>query len=217
MKYNKFIALSTLHTRKQSKMKQSIRIFLSLAFALFATSMIAQVDISPKVGVNISALDTKLQDIRTEARVGWNAGVDVRLGGDRMIFLQPGLHYYSFSADLMKDIDQDTELNLSEQTTIQQVKMPVNVGFNLTGDGGLLGLHVLGGITPTFVTGVKERPNFDLSKDDLNAFTLGANVGIGVDILFLTANLGYEIGLNDFFKDAEGKNNVLTLSVGLKF
>lgn len=200
-------------------MKQSIRIYLSFVFVfvLFATAMMAQVAISPKVGVNISALDTKLQDIRAEARVGWNAGVDIRLGGDRMIFLQPGLHYYSFSADLMKDIDQDTDLNLSEQTTIQQVKIPINVGWNLTGDGGLLGVHVLGGITPTFVSGIKDRPNFDLSKDDLNAFTLGANVGVGVDILFLTAHVGYEIGLNDFFKEAEGKNNILTLSVGLKF
>lgn len=217
MKFNHPITLFILHTRKQSKMKQSIRIYLSFAFVLFATAMMAQVAVSPKVGVNISALDTKLQDIRTEARVGWNAGVDVRLGGDRMIFLQPGLHYYSFSADLMKDINQDTELNLSERTTIQQVKMPVNVGFNLTGDGGLLGLHLLGGVTPTFVTGVKERPNFDLTKDDLNAFTLGANVGVGIDLLFLTAHVGYEIGLNDFFKEAEGKNNVLTLNVGLTF
>ncbi|MCI5080429.1 MAG: PorT family protein, partial [Saprospiraceae bacterium] len=125
--------------------------------------------------------------------------------------------YYNFSADLEKDVNQDTELNLSEKTTIQQVKLPVNVGFNLTGEGGLLKLHALGGITPTFVTGVNERPDFALSKDDLNPFTLGANVGLGLDVWFLTANVGYEIGLNDFFKDSEGKNNVLTLNVGIKF
>ncbi|MCI5083678.1 MAG: PorT family protein, partial [Saprospiraceae bacterium] len=61
-------------------MKQSMKFILSMAFVLMAAQLFAQIDVIPKAGVNISALDAKLNDIRTEARVGWNAGLDVRMG-----------------------------------------------------------------------------------------------------------------------------------------
>jgi hypothetical protein len=117
----------------------------------------------------------------------------------------------------MQDLNENTEVNFREETTIQSLKVPVNIGLRLTGDNGLLGLYAKGGIAPTYVLGVKETDNFDFKVDDLNRFTWGANVGVGVDILFLTADLTYEKGLTDFFDGVEGKNNVLTLSVGLKF
>ncbi|MCB0579047.1 MAG: outer membrane beta-barrel protein, partial [Phaeodactylibacter sp.] len=77
--------------------------------------------------------------------------------------------------------------------------------------------HVKGGVVPTMVTGVTEKQDFSFNKDDLNTFTMGANVGAGIDFLVFTLDANYEIGLNDFFKDAEGRNNMLTVSLGLKF
>lgn len=198
-------------------MKTSIRISL-VAVALFLVSQVsfAQIRVTPKVGLNVSAVDAKLNDFSAEARTGWNAGVDFRLG-DGILFLNPGLHYYSFTARLMQDIDENTNVNFREETTIQSLKAPINIGLRLTGDNGLLGLYAKGGIAPTYVMGVKETDNFDFNVDDLNRLTWGANVGVGVDILFLTADLTYEKGLSDFFDGVEGRNNVLTLSVGLKF
>ena len=64
---------------------------------------------------------------------------------------------------------------------------------------------------------VKEVDNFNFSEDQLNRLTWGANMGVGVDVLFFTADLTYEAGISDYFKDATGNNNVLSLSVGLKF
>lgn len=198
-------------------MKQSAKFFSAvLALVLFSMPAMAQVKVLPKVGLNFSGVDAKLQDLRAEARVGWNAGVDFRVG-DGVLFLNPGLHYYSYTARLIQDVSENNPVKFQDETTIENMKLPVNLGIHITGDDGLLGLHIKGGIVPTYVIGVDEKAGFSFSKEDLNTFTLGANVGAGVDILFLTVDANYEMGLNDFFADAEGKNNMFTLSVGLKF
>ncbi len=186
-------------------------------FALLIGAQAQKLQVSPKVGVNASGLSYELQNINTEteARVGFNAGVDFRIG-EGFLQLHPGAHYYSFTADLMRTDNQD--INFEEQTTIQQLKLPLNIGLNLTGDGGLLGLYIKGGITPSILLSVTERDNFDISADDINTFILGSNVGVGVDLFsFLTVEANYEIGMTDFFKDAGGRNNVFTLSAGLVF
>lgn len=197
-------------------MKTSFLLILLAAAVTLSTQVQAQVRINPKAGVNISALDTKIQDMTAEARAGWNVGVDVRAGRG-LVFFNPGVHYYSFTARLIPDIDETDEFKPNEETMIQSVRLPVNLGINITGQGGLLGLHVKGGVTPAYVIGVKERPNYNFDVETLNRFTMGANVGLGVDLLFLTVDANYEIGLNNFFKEAAGKNNMLTLNLGIKF
>ena len=59
--------------------------------------------------------------------------------------------------------------------------------------------------------------NFDFDVKDLNRFNYGANLGVGIDLAFLTVDVTYEIGLKDYFQNAEGRNNMLTASVGIKF
>ncbi|MEZ4984476.1 MAG: outer membrane beta-barrel protein [Saprospiraceae bacterium] len=187
-----------------------------VAFFSFSLLAQAQVRVSPKVGVHVAALDAAPDDFTAQARTGWHAGVDFRMGKG-LFYLNPGLQYNSLTARLVENIDQDTRLNFEEETTIQSLKAPLNVGLRITGDNGLLGLYLKGGVVPTYVMGVKETDNFDFSVDRLNRLTWGANAGLGIDLLFLTADLTYEKGLTDFFNDAAGKNNVLSLSVGVKF
>ncbi len=198
-------------------MKSSAKILFLLSTAFcFSLPAMAQMQLNPKVGVNFSGVEAELQDITAEARVGWNAGVDLRIG-DRALFLQPGLHYYNFTARLIEGVEHPDDVAFSEETTIQSLKAPLNIGLRLTGDNGLIGIQARGGVTPTYILGVDEKNGIDFDRGDLNDFTWGANVGVGMNFLFLTADLTYEIGLDDFFANAEGGNNVLTLSVGLKF
>lgn len=191
-------------------MKQSIKFGLFLATLLFShAALFGQVKINPKVGVNISAIEAKLNDINTEGRAGWNAGIDFRVG--KVVYLAPGAHFYSYNARLTRDIDNPEDFDFQGETQIQSIKMPLNMGLKV------LGLRAYGGITPTFVLGVKEQPDFSFDKDQLNSLTWGGNLGVGLDLLFLTVDASYEVGLTDYFKDVEGKNNVFTLSVGVKF
>lgn len=191
--------------------------FFAFFMLLFTTvSLSAQVTVNPKVGVNISAIDTKIGDINAEARVGWNAGVDFRLG-DGFFYLQPGVHYFNYTARLLKDVDNPNDVAFKDETTIQNLKLPVNLGLRLLGNNDFFQLHARGGIVPTYVLGVKEKPAFAFDKNSLKDWTFGANVGVGVDILFLTIDLNYEIGLTDYFEGSNGKNNMLSLTAGVKF
>ena len=216
MKKGRLIILFITSQQNHNKMKTIIR--LSFAFALLFSlqTSYAQITISPKVGLNVSAIDAQLGDLDAEARTGWHAGLDFRVG-DGILFLNPGIQYHSYTARLMSNINQDTRIDFTEETTIQSVKIPLNLGLRITGDNGLIGLHVKGGIVPTYVMGIKEVNNFDFNVDDLSRLTWGTNIGVGIDFLFMTADLSYEKGLTDYFADVEGKNNVLLLSVGLKF
>ncbi|HMO37854.1 MAG TPA: outer membrane beta-barrel protein [Saprospiraceae bacterium] len=198
-------------------MKQLQIAVLTLFFALaMTTGMLAQVRVNPKVGVNVSAVDAKLMDINAEARAGWNAGVDFRLGKG-LVFLNPGIHYYTYTARLLQDLNTPDEVQLKDETQIQNLRLPVNLGFYLTGTDGLLRVFAKGGVTPAYLLGVREKESFAFNRDSLKDWTFGANVGLGVDLLFLTVDLNYEIGLTDFFADAAGRNNMLTLSAGIKF
>lgn len=199
-------------------MNQFPKIFLALLIAsLFTVSATAQqVRISPHVGANFSAIDAKLQDITAESRVGWNAGLDFRVG-ERAFYFNPGIQYFSNTARLLKGVASPDDVIFEEETTIQSLKAPINLGLRLTGDNGILGLRVKGGVVPTYVMNVNEKEGFAFNKDDLNSFTWGANVGAGLDVLFFTLDVNYEIGLTDYFQEVEGRNNILSLNLGLKF
>lgn len=198
-------------------MNMTARLLTLLALVCCSlTAADAQAQILPKVGLNISGLDAELEDYDAEARTGWNAGVDLRVGRG-FFFVQPGAHYYSFTARLIDHQMDPNNVDFEEETTIQSVRAPLNAGIRLLGNNKLLQVNAFGGVTPAYVLNVDEKPGYDLSVDDLNRFTMGANIGASVDLLFLTASLTYEKGLTQFFQHTEGKNNITTLSVGLRF
>ncbi len=200
-------------------MKSNLLILTVLAILLGSFSAQAQrVRFSPKVGMNFSGLEKELVDFKTDARVGYNVGVDLRIG-DGFFQLHPGAHYHNFTADLISRDNIDEEMpDLKEKTTIQQLKVPLNLALNLTGDGGVLGIYAKGGVTPSVLLGVKEKADFALDKSDLNTFIVGTNFGAGVDILnLINVDFNYEIGMTNLFSDQDSKNNVFTVSVGLVF
>jgi hypothetical protein len=57
-----------------------------------------------------------------------------------------------------------------------------------------------------------------ITKDDFNNLLWGINAGAGLDFWILFADLGYEWGLKDVFKNAtqSTKNNHFTLNLGVR-
>ncbi len=197
-------------------MKNAVACFYFAVALLGATGVNAQIKFNPKAGFNASAIDAKFRNITAEARYGWNLGMDLRIGKS-MLFFKPGMHYYNFTADLFRDVTQPGDIPMKDETTVQSLKAPINAGLRITGEGGIVGVNLHGGVTPSYILGVRERNVVPFTKDDVNSLTWGANLGVGIDILLFTVEANYEIGLSPFFNNANGKNNVLTVSAGVKF
>jgi hypothetical protein len=106
-------------------------------------------------------------------------------------------------------LDQNLEFN--------QIEFPLSVGFNLLGTTRrVLGLRLIGGLVPGVVTKVKENP-FDLVKDDFNTFQLGGRLGVGVDVMFLFIEAGYQYGFIDLIQEQDSNLSKLYFVLGFRF
>jgi len=58
------------------------------------------------------------------------------------------------------------------------------------------------------------------SKDDLKNSVWSAQMGAGMDVLFMTLDVRYELGIDNLYNgsnDLSLKNNMFNVSLGIKF
>lgn len=189
---------------------------LSLLVFCFTNIAQAQVKIVPKFGYQLVGTDATIDDLRAEARGGWQAGADFRIG-QGFIYVNPGFHFSKTTLDVRDNLNIDNPLNLTDEATVRSIKAPLLIGLRLPKENNLLNLRGRAGITGNYVTSVKDADNFAFDVNRLNRLTWAATAGVGVDLLMFTADLTFEKGLTDYYQDVEGANNTLTLSVGVKF
>lgn len=187
-------------------------LLLITVFSVSAQSE-TKVNINPKFGFNTSNFNTdEVEDFEAHGRVGWNAGVDVRIG--KFLYFAPGLHYYKTTMRFVtRDEVEDFQFDLEGEPTIQSIKMPIVVGAKIP----LIGIRAQAGIVPSYVLSTKDPNGNNLGTGLLNRLTTATSFGVGWDLTFITFDLNYMHSMQSFFKDWEAKNNTVTLSVGLKF
>jgi len=122
-----------------------------------------------------------------------------------------GLNYNSSLAAL-------EDVMVSNQTMkIGQIEMPFSVGLNLLAETRrILGLRIFGGLAPGYINNVGDN-QFDLSLGDFNQFQLGGRVGVGVDVLFLFVEGGYQYGIIDLLKEQDSNLSQLYVLLGFRF
>lgn len=186
-----------------------------LIIASFEMNAQAEVKILPKVGINVSNFNADWDDFENYengGRVGWQAGIDVRVG--KYAYFAPGLHY---SSTTLRDINMDelenNTFSFGEELTVQSLKLPLNVGLKVP----VLGLRVQGGITGNYALDIKDANGNSFDPVLLNRVTASTNLGVGMDILWMTVDFNYEKGITDYFNNVDIKNNTYSLTVGLKF
>ncbi|KAA3632620.1 MAG: PorT family protein, partial [Bacteroidetes bacterium] len=150
-------------------------------------------------------------EFQDRAKVGWQAGIDARFG--RFLYFSPGIHYQSFTMRNVTRDELEGGFQIGDETTIQSLKMPLNAGFKIP----LIGVRAQAGITPSYVLNIKTPNGSNIGTEPLNKVGLATNLGVGMDILFLTVDLTWERARVDFFKDLDGKNNMFALTAGIKF
>lgn len=192
---------------------------LTLFAALFlSASVFAQTEFIINAGVNSSAFDTELDDGNEfdEARVGWSAGFDFRLGSDETIFFQPGFRYNEFTARLFR-LDVENTIEFEQRAKFRTLKLPLNVGINFI-ETEIIDLYGVIGAVPTALLSSDAFDEVDFNDDDVRNLSLGADAGIGIDLFnLINIHLNYEVGVTDFFEAREGRINMFTAGVGIIF
>lgn len=184
-------------------MEVPLRILLATALVLATPSLVvAQVTINPKIGVSRSDMKDATEGVDTKGRLGYQAGVDLRLGG--AFFLQPGVHY------------QQTGLEVGGTAMdVRSVHLPVLFGIRL--GAGVAGVRIVGGPAATFVRSVNDDSG-GVMQDLLRERRIGGMLGLGVDVMGFSVDLTGEMGLDNFYRaGSDQKLRTFRLSAGLKF
>lgn len=197
-----------------------IRYFIIAIAAFFTfTTVRSQTQINPVIGVNFSVLTTDPEKFDSEGRLGWHFGANLRIG-DKFYF-QPGLHYAQLNSKVTS-LEDDPIDEHSFESNIGVVRIPLLAGVRLLDaekkeDPFNVNLH--GGLAMEFVT---DEENTLLTEDSFTSPLFAVVVGAGIEFMFLTFDIDYEIGLTPVFDTDLGfienpTNNAFIISVGGKF
>lgn len=174
-------------------MKSIIGFIICLA-GLQLSGLQAQLGINPQIGINFTQLSEEPKSgFDVEGRGGIYAGVDLRLGSK--FYLQPGL--FVVASKTVYEYKDSLFINASEVTRFG-AKLKGLLGYKIIDSS--FKLRLMAGPTYNFLLSIDEEQNPYFDEDDFNKGTFNLDFGVGVDILFLTAELGYSYGFSDVFE-----------------
>ncbi|WP_221390173.1 porin family protein [Dyadobacter sp. NIV53] len=169
----------------------------------------------PMAGIHASGFDADFKKDKYSGRVGWNAGLDIRMRAKRF-FVQPGLHYFNSSMQITSE-DSISDVKLNSGPRIHSLKLPVMIGIYLTrANKGFFRFNIKAGGVANYLLAVDKTKLAQFNKDNLHDFSYGLNGGIGLEFGFITIDITHEWGITDYFKDSNQKNNILRATLGFK-
>lgn len=211
------------------------KITLLLAVTLFSTMAMSQLGFGIKGAVTMSNLTTDIQEIEEAAQTGWQLGAYLRIGDkwhlqpEVYFTAKPGSLTYSYS-----DLNDPMQTGkVTQDITLNTIDIPLLIGYKII-DPPTLNVRLQAGPVLSMVAnktfnvsseGVDPPELTDSYENSYSDINWGLQFGAGVDFLFLTADLRYEMGLSNLYEnDLDGvnniggafKNNVFMLSVGIK-
>lgn len=173
----------------------------------------AQFSLGVKGGVNFSKITT--DNLNESTVAGYQAGLFARVGTG--VYLQPEL-YVSSKGGKFSTTNNNTTYSGDVKFTTLNVPLLVGTAF---GDDNL-NFRIMGGPIYSYVMDKSRNfsANFNGAYADFGDYknsTLGYQVGAGVDIGSITADLRYEGGLTKVNENYGQRQNLWALSVGFKF
>jgi hypothetical protein len=204
------------------------RILLLLTLSLFLyTQSNAQLKFNPQIGLTVQKLSndklkttsggsTTTSDIDFEGRIGFMIGADARIG--RRFYFQPGVFYLKNTTVSTSKGDTLGNIDFENKIYRSSFKLKALAGYDLVHKDGFK-LRVNAGPTYDFITNIDDSEDV-INEDNFNNGSFNIDAAVGVDIWFLTAELGYSYGLtnaydnNDTFS-LDSKYSTIYFSVGI--
>ena len=198
-------------------MKKIILLATTLIIASVSFGQITGFTIGPKVGANFSKFTTDQSEIEEQIKNSFYFGAFARFG--QKFYLQPELLVMNRNGEL-----KNNEIQGSSGTIeVGSIDVPLLVGLRLL-NLKVASVRVMAGPVASFAVNKSVTLNetwddeIDFTEDDIKNANWGLQFGAGVDVLFLTLDLRYEIGLSDFseIQEFDLKNNMFTIGLGWK-
>jgi hypothetical protein len=171
--------------------------------------------IVPVAGLHASNFRADFKDSKATGRTGWNAGLDFRIH-IRRFFIQPGVHYLNSSLDLTSK-DSLAQAPVLSGPRMQSLKVPLMMGVYLTrAQHAFFKINVKGGVSGNYLLAAERNQHKQFSRDNLQTCSYGLLAGIGLEFGIIALDLSHQWGMTKVFKDNNTKNNILTLTLGLR-
>jgi hypothetical protein len=161
----------------------------------------------PKVGMDMMALTTDQNEIKSQLKTNYQAGFFLQFG--RTVYFQPEF-YYSIHKEGITSTNQ-------AKVTIQSLEIPMLLGIKLI-NLGVISAHVMGG--PKFsilLDETRDTRNYCMCRNGSNFSLQG---GGGVDLLgFITVDVRYSVPMEKLVGTHANQyswENGVNVTVGLK-
>jgi hypothetical protein len=164
------------------------------------------------IGGNSNTMSGSTASYNANSALGYQIGVAWKKGG--FTYWQVGL-MYNYSAwgfnSLATTID-------TGKLNVQALDIPLTFGVNFLSFARIVSLRAYVSAMPAFTLGVGNN-NFGISKDNVNSFIFYVQGGIGVDVLFLMLDIGYNYGTQSLMKNSNSSTNPgqVYLNLGFRF
>ena len=167
---------------------KKVFLMISLAFAFSQTST-AQLDFGVKAGLNYNSESiqsvSKGEFTGAKSKTGYHAGIWLRFKLPIIgFYLRPELVYTNLENELLYKESQTTSYNF------QKVDIPVLIGKKFFGIG-----NVFAGPSFQYILNSDFSLN-DIENVDTDGFTVGLQVGAGIELNNLGIDVRWERGLN---------------------
>lgn len=209
-------------------MKKLTLIFLGFLIGL--SNIHAQkVDLRAYFGFNVLQLtsdegtrliDGVVHDQSVSGRVGYQMGGALTFG--ERFYIQPGFQYTVLSTKIINENTQTGD-ELTDETTLNVISVPLKFGFRLINPEveDMINVRIFAGFDGHHVTSVnhgkKSKALDDIEADDYSNLIMNADFGMGLDVLFLFLDLGYQLGLSPVHSGGDSaKSNAFYSNLGLR-
>jgi hypothetical protein len=188
-----------------------------IALMLSVSYSQAQTRFGVKGGLNLASISLKSEGINPDCKLatGFNLGLISELNLNKNLFLQPGL-LFTTKGSKYKGYDVSYSTN--------NIEIPINLlykfGTGSTKFFGFAGPYIGYAVSGKYKEeGVSSNIKFSGDNKEMNAFDLGLNIGLGVEVRNFQISAQYGLGLSDLAPESSDKtkNKVLGVSIAYLF
>jgi hypothetical protein len=188
------------------------KIYTITALLAVTTLSMAQVELKPAIGINITDVSKDPSSGKAKGQAGFQFGASVLIGDK--FYVEPGVFWVKKSTQFVEEGTTPDELDLD----MSGIRIPVAIGYHLLGhEESTAALRILGGASAFVVTSVDAE---GVDKDDFSSPAWGVFAGAGLDIWILFLDVKYEWSLTDVASVTDfdiGKHKGFYTNAGVRF